>query len=80
MNAPKNDSLQSIPEESLESIVGGVLDEQVRQGIKRYALDLKEGGVSLDKVLAAWKAIFEPRMNPADRPECEQIIRSVYEE
>ena len=79
MDAKEFNGMESIPEELLESIAGGVLDEDDREAIRKFAQDLKEHDISLEATLGYFRANLDGSIDSEDVPECEQIIRAVYE-
>ena len=79
MDESKLNDLSSLPDGVLESIAGGVLDDYHRGIVRDYARGFKRDGIPLECALSWWRTYSVDYVDPADQPECEDIIRSVYE-
>ena len=79
MDESKLNGLSNIPEWLLESIAGGVVDDAQRDTARQFAQYFKDNGSPLDGTLGFWRMYSEGFVDPADQPEYEDIIRSVYE-
>ncbi len=75
----KLNGLSGLPNGFLELIAGGVLDDYHCGVVRYYAKDFKNDGIPLECALSWWQTYSKDYVDPADQPECEDIIRSIYE-
>ena len=73
------DKVVAIPDEVLDSIVGGTLTERGRELFRTSTQKLKNSGLSYNNALAYWRQQTEGnRLSDEDWQEIEDIVNSVY--